>query len=107
MIKAESIVYEYIRRDRDDNILSVDKALDNVSFHVCPGEFAAVLGHNGSGKSTLAKHINALLYPGEGIVWINGMSTGDAKHLWEIRQTAGMVFQNPDNQLIHNVVVLR
>ncbi|MDR1700801.1 MAG: energy-coupling factor transporter ATPase [Lachnoclostridium sp.] len=104
MIQAENIVYEYIRRDREDSVLSIDTALDHVSLDVKPGEFIAIIGHNGSGKSTLAKHINALLFPGEGIIRINGMETDDAEHLWDIRQTAGMVFQNPDNQIVHSIV---
>jgi energy-coupling factor transporter ATPase len=104
MIKAEDVMYEYIRRDADDNVESIDTALDHVSLQIEDGEFVAVLGHNGSGKSTFAKLLNAILIPGEGAVWVDGMSTIDGEKLWDIRQTVGMVFQNPDNQIIHNVV---
>lgn len=104
MIKAENLVFEYIRRDENDEVIGVEMALDHLSFEVNKGEFVAVLGHNGSGKSTLAKHINAILLPGEGTVWVDGIDTSEEKMLWEIRQRAGMVFQNPDNQIVHNVV---
>ena len=104
MIKVEGLSFEYIRRDEDGNVESINKAIDKVSLDVKKGDFIAVLGANGSGKSTLAKHINAILYPTEGIVWVNGMNTADEENLWEIRQTAGMVFQNPDNQIIATVV---
>lgn len=104
MIKVKDLSFEYIRRDEDGNVESINKAIDNVNLDVKKGDFVAILGANGSGKSTLAKHINAILYPTEGSVWVNGMSTADDKHLWDIRQTAGMVFQNPDNQIIATVV---
>ncbi len=104
MIKVDKLSFEYIRRDEDGNVESINKAIDQVSLDVNKGDFIAVLGANGSGKSTLAKHINAILYPTEGSVWVNGMNTAEEKHLWDIRQTAGMVFQNPDNQIIATVV---
>ena len=104
MIKVDGLSFEYIRRDEDGNVESINKAIDKVSLNVKKGDFIVILGANGSGKSTLAKHINAILYPTEGIVWVNGMNTADEENLWEIRQTAGMVFQNPDNQIIATVV---
>lgn len=104
IVKTEEIVYEYIRRDEEGNVEGITTAVDNVNLEVMPGDFIAVLGHNGSGKSTLAKHFNAILMPTEGTVWVDGMDTGDADRLWEIRQRAGMVFQNPDNQIIGQVV---
>ncbi|MGB4661703.1 MAG: energy-coupling factor transporter ATPase [Mobilitalea sp.] len=104
MIKVDNLSFEYIRRDEDGNVESINEAIDGVSLDVKKGEFIAVLGANGSGKSTLAKHINAILYPTKGAVWVNGMNTADEKNLWEIRQSAGMVFQNPDNQIIATVV---
>ena len=104
MIKVENLVFEYIRRDENDEVIGVEMALDHVSFQVRKGEFVAVRGHNGSGKSTLAKHINAILLPGEGTVYVDGIDTSDGGMLWEIRQRVGMVFQNPDNQIVNNVV---
>jgi energy-coupling factor transport system ATP-binding protein len=104
MIKAENLVFEYIRRDEEGNVESINRAIDNVDLEVNKGEFVAILGHNGSGKSTMAKHINAILVPTEGTVWVNGMDTKDEDKMWDIRQTAGMVFQNPDNQIIATVV---
>ncbi len=104
MIKVENLVYEYIRRDDNDEPIGVEVAVDHLSFQVNKGEFVAVLGHNGSGKSTLAKHINAILLPGEGTVWVDGIDTSEGAMLWDIRQRAGMVFQNPDNQIVHSVV---
>ncbi len=104
MVKVDKLSFDYIRRDEDGNVESVNKAIDNVSLDVKKGDFIAILGANGSGKSTLAKHINAILNPTEGSVWVNGLSTADEKNIWEIRQTAGMVFQNPDNQIIATVV---
>ena len=104
MIKVDQLSFEYIRRDEDGNVESINKAIDEVSLNVKKGDFVAILGANGSGKSTLAKHINAILYPTEGTVWVNGMNTTDEKNLWDIRQSAGMVFQNPDNQIIATVV---
>ncbi|HHV13256.1 MAG TPA: energy-coupling factor transporter ATPase [Clostridiales bacterium] len=104
MIKVKDLSFEYIRRDEDGNVESINKAIDSISLEVNKGDFIAVLGANGSGKSTLAKHINAILYPTEGGVWVNGLNTAEDRNLWEIRQTAGMVFQNPDNQIIATVV---
>ncbi len=104
MIKIKNLVHEYIRRDEEDNVVDIKKALDHINIDVKPGQFVALLGHNGSGKSTLAKHINAILYPTEGAVWVDGMDTSVEENLWNVRQSAGMVFQNPDNQIIGSVV---
>lgn len=104
IIKASKLIFEYIRRDEDDRVEAVNRAIDQVDVEIQKGDFVAILGHNGSGKSTLAKHINGILLPTEGTVWISGMDTQDGAHLWDIRKTAGMVFQNPDNQIIGNVV---
>ncbi|QHQ60609.1 energy-coupling factor transporter ATPase [Anaerocolumna sedimenticola] len=104
MIKAENLIFEYIRRDEEGNVESINRAIDNVNIEVNKGDFVAILGHNGSGKSTMAKHINAILTPTEGTVWVNGMNTKEENKIWDIRQTAGMVFQNPDNQIIATVV---
>ena len=104
IIEAKQLVHEYIRRDEEGNVESIQTALDHVDLHVEPGQFIAILGHNGSGKSTLAKHINALLMPNEGTLYVDGKDTKDEKNIWDVRQTAGMVFQNPDNQIIASVV---
>lgn len=104
MVKVEDLAFEYIRRDEEGNVESINRAIDGVSLDVKKGDFIAVLGANGSGKSTLAKHINAILYPTEGTVWVNGLKTSEEQNLWEIRRSAGMVFQNPDNQIIATVV---
>ena len=104
LIKTDKVTYEYIRRDKDGAVEGVNKAVDNVDMSVEQGQFIAILGHNGSGKSTLAKHFNALLHPVEGTVFVDGMDTRAEEHIWDIRQTAGMVFQNPDNQIIGTVV---
>ena len=104
MIKISKLIHDYIQRDEEGNPAGTVRAIDDVSLNVEPGQFIAILGHNGSGKSTLAKHINALLFPTEGAVWVNGLDTKDQSLLWDIRQTAGMVFQNPDNQIIGQVV---
>ncbi len=104
MIKVDNLSFEYIRRDENGNVESINKAIDEVSLNVNKGDFIAILGANGSGKSTLAKHLNAILYPTEGSVWVNGLKTSEEKNLWDIRQSAGMVFQNPDNQIIATVV---
>ena len=104
IVKAKDVVYEYIRRDEEGNIEGTLKAVDGVSLDIQQGQFIAILGHNGSGKSTLAKHMNAILYPTEGTVRVDGKDTKDEEELWNIRQTAGMVFQNPDNQIIGQVV---
>ena len=104
IIQASKLIFEYIRRDEEGNAEGVTRAVDEVDLDVEPGEFVAILGHNGSGKSTLAKHINAILYPTEGTVLVDGKDTKQEANIWEIRQKAGMVFQNPDNQIIGQVV---
>ncbi len=104
IIKTENLIFEYKRRDEEGNIESVERALDNVSLDVKEGDFISILGANGSGKSTFAKHLNAILLPTEGTVWVDGMDSKDEDKLFTIRQTAGMVFQNPDNQIIGQVV---
>ena len=104
MIRTDKLVFEYIRRDEEGNVEGITRAIDGVNLDVKPGQFIAILGHNGSGKSTLAKHFNALLYPTEGEVYVDGYNTEDDAHLWDIRQEAGMIFQNPDNQIIGQVV---
>ena len=104
MIRTDKLVFEYIRRDDEGNVEGITRAVDDVNIDVKPGQFIAILGHNGSGKSTLAKHFNALLYPTEGEVVVDGMNTRDSNKLWDIRQEAGMIFQNPDNQIIGQVV---
>ncbi|MCD2491892.1 energy-coupling factor transporter ATPase [Lacrimispora sp. NSJ-141] len=104
IIKTKNLVYNYIKRDEEEKIEEVSEAVKNVSLDIKEGEFVAVLGHNGSGKSTLAKHMNALLLPTEGTIWIGGKDSLEEDNLWDIRQTAGMVFQNPDNQIIASVV---
>lgn len=104
ILKTQEVVYEYIRRDEEGNVEGITTAVDHVNLEIEQGQFIAVLGHNGSGKSTLAKHINAILTPTEGTVWVDGMNTSEENKVWDIRQTAGMVFQNPDNQIIGQVV---
>ena len=104
IIKASKLVHEYIRRDEEGNVAAITTALDHVDLDVKEGQFIAILGHNGSGKSTLAKHINALLSPSEGSLWVNGMDVTKEENILPVRQTAGMVFQNPDNQIIASVV---
>jgi energy-coupling factor transport system ATP-binding protein len=104
IIKAVKLAYEYARRDEDDNVLEVVRAVDGVDMDIERGTFLAILGRNGSGKSTLAKHINALLFPTEGTIWVEDIDTKDEDRLLDVRQTAGMVFQNPDNQIIATVV---
>ncbi|MCI8489871.1 MAG: energy-coupling factor transporter ATPase [Lachnospiraceae bacterium] len=104
MIKASKLVHEYIRRDEEGNVESIQTAVDAVDLEIESGAFIAILGHNGSGKSTLAKHINALLEPSEGTLWVDGKDTRDMDKIYEIRRAAGMVFQNPDNQIIASVV---
>lgn len=104
IIKAKNVVHEFFRRDEEGNVESITTALDHVNLDVKAGQFIAILGHNGSGKSTLAKHINALLTPTEGVIWVDGMDILDEDNTIPIRKTAGMVFQNPDNQIIASVV---
>ena len=104
MIRAEKLVFEYDKRAEDGNVIGSRRAIDGVDIDIPQGSFVAVLGHNGSGKSTLAKHMNAILVPTDGTMWVDGKDTKDMEKLWEIRQSAGMVFQNPDNQIIGTVV---
>lgn len=104
IIEAKKLVYEYIRRDKDGEIDGITRAVDEVDLDIERGDFIAILGHNGSGKSTLAKHMNAILYPTEGTIFVDGKDTSDLDNMWDIRQTTGMVFQNPDNQIIASVV---
>lgn len=104
IIKAKQLVHEFIRRDEEGNVESITTALDHVDLKVKQGQFIAILGHNGSGKSTLAKHINALLAPSEGSLWVDGMDVSEEENVLSVRQSAGMVFQNPDNQIIASVV---
>ena len=104
MIRAEKLTFDYAKTNEEGNVESWKRAVDGVDLEVRSGEFIAILGHNGSGKSTLAKHINAILLPTEGTLWVDGMDTKDEDKLWDIRQDAGMVFQNPDNQIIGTVV---
>ena len=100
IIKAKNLLFEYIRRDEDGNVEGFTTAVNDVNLDIMQGDFVAILGHNGSGKSTLAKHFNAINLPTEGTVWVDGKDTADHEHVWDIRQKAGMVFQNPDNQII-------
>ena len=104
IITASKLIFEYIRRDEEGNVEGITRAVDEVDLNIKQGEFIAILGHNGSGKSTLAKHMNAILYPTEGTILVDGKDTKDEDYVWDIRQTAGMVLQNPDNQSIGQVV---
>ena len=104
IINIKDLIFEYIRRDEEGNVEGITKAVDDVNLDIKQGDFVAILGHNGSGKSTLAKHMNAILYPSEGSVWVDGKDTQQEENIWDIRQTAGMVFQNPDNQIIGQIV---
>ena len=104
MIRAEKLVFEYDKRDEEGNVIGSHRAIDGVDIDVPQGSFVAILGHNGSGKSTLAKHMNAILVPTGGTMWVDGRDTKDPNELWNIRPSAGMVFQNPDNQIIGTVV---
>ena len=104
MIESKDLVFEYIRRDEEGNVDGIIRAVDGVTLDIQPGDFVAILGHNGSGKSTIAKQINAILEPTEGYLYVDGKDVSDPDKLWEVRQTAGMVFQNPDNQIIASVV---
>lgn len=104
IIKALKLTHEYIHRDDEGNVDSIETALDAVDLDIAEGDFIAILGHNGSGKSTLAKHMNVILSPSDGTMWVDGKDTKDEEKLWEIRQAAGMVFQNPDNQIIAGIV---
>ena len=104
IIKARDVTFEYIQRDEEGNVEGIITAVDNISLDIQKGDFIAILGHNGSGKSTFAKHINALLTPTEGTLWVDGMDTCDEDKVLNVRQTAGMVFQNPDNQIVCTLV---
>ena len=104
IVSTKNLTFDYIRRDEEGNVEGITTAVDDVSIDIEQGDFIAILGHNGSGKSTLAKHINAILYPTEGTVYVDGKDTSLEENLWPARQTAGMVFQNPDNQIIATVV---
>ena len=104
IIKAVNLIFDYIRRDEEEQVEGVDRALDGLNLDIKEGSFVAILGHNGSGKSTFAKQVNGILVPTEGTVLISGMDTSDEERIWDIRRTAGMVFQNPDNQIIGNTV---
>ena len=104
LINTKNLSFDYIKRDEEGNIEGIIRAVDDVSVDVKAGEFVAILGSNGSGKSTFAKHLNALLFPTEGSVWVDGKNTGDPTSVWDIRKSAGMIFQNPDNQIIGQVV---
>lgn len=104
IIKAFKLGFDYLKYDEDGNVQDTQRAVDDVNLDIEAGEFVAILGHNGSGKSTLAKHMNALLLPSEGTLWVDDMDTTKEPELWKIRQKAGMVFQNPDNQIIGTVV---
>lgn len=104
LIKVAKLIFEYTKYGEEGEVVGTSRAIDNVSFDIQKGSFVAVLGHNGSGKSTLAKHLNAILLPTEGTVWIGEDDTKNMDALWDIRQRAGMVFQNPDNQIIANIV---
>jgi len=104
IIKAKDVTFEYVKRDEEGNIEGKTTAVDKVSLDIKQGDFIAILGHNGSGKSTLAKHMNAILCPTEGTLWVDGMDTSNEANVWDVRQRAGMVFQNPDNQIIGQVV---
>ena len=104
MVRSEKLIYEYEKRDEEGNVIGMNRAVDGVDIDIAPGDFVAILGHNGSGKSTLAKHMNAILVPSGGTIWVDGRDTKDPLELWNVRQAAGMVFQNPDNQIIGTVV---
>ena len=104
MIKTDNLIFEYEKRDEEGNVIGTHCAIDEVNLDIEPGQFIAILGHNGSGKSTLAKHMNAILVPSGGTMWVDGKDTKEEENLWDVRQTAGMVFQNPDNQIIGTVV---
>ena len=104
MIKTENLIFEYEKHDDEGNVIGCHRAIDEVNLEIEPGQFIAILGHNGSGKSTLAKHMNAILSPTEGTVWVDGKNTSKEENIWDVRQSAGMVFQNPDNQIIGTVV---
>lgn len=104
MIKTKKLVYEYEKHDEEGRVIGTSRAIDELDMNIEAGQFLAILGHNGSGKSTLAKHMNAILVPTEGTMWVDGKDTSLEENVWDVRQSAGMVFQNPDNQIIGCVV---
>lgn len=104
MIKTENLIFEYKKHDDEGNVIGAHRAIDEINLDIEEGQFIAILGHNGSGKSTLAKHMNAILVPTGGTMWVDGKDTGSEENIWDVRQSAGMVFQNPDNQIIGTVV---
>lgn len=104
MIKTDKLVYEYEKHDEEGRVIGTSRAIDELDMNIEAGQFIAILGHNGSGKSTLAKHMNAILVPTEGTMWVDGKDTSQEENVWDVRQSAGMVFQNPDNQIIGCVV---
>lgn len=104
IIESKNVSFDYIRRDENGDVEGITRAVDNVSLSIEQGDFIAILGHNGSGKSTFAKHLNAILYPTEGSIWVDGKDTRQDENIWDVRQNAGMIFQNPDNQIIGQVV---
>jgi len=104
IIEAAKLAFEYKKYDENGEVEETIRAVDGVDLDVKKGDFVAVLGHNGSGKSTLAKQINAILTPTDGTLYVDGMDVRDEKNIWDVRKTAGMVFQNPDNQIIGTVV---
>ena len=104
IIQTDKLTFEYAKHDEEGNVIGMNRAIDEVTLDIQPGSFVAILGHNGSGKSTFAKHINAILVPTDGTMWVSGRDTKNPDELWNIRQSAGMVFQNPDNQIIGTVV---
>ena len=104
IIKARKLKYDYLKYDDNGQASESHTAVEDIDLDIRPGQFISILGHNGSGKSTLAKHMNALLIPTEGTIWVDGMDTAMEPELWKIRQKSGMVFQNPDNQIIGTVV---
>ncbi|MBQ2453223.1 MAG: ATP-binding cassette domain-containing protein, partial [Lachnospiraceae bacterium] len=104
IVETHNLSFDYIRRDDEGNVTGFTRAVNDVNLSVEKGQFIAILGGNGSGKSTLAKHINAILYPTEGYVLVDGKRTSEEENIWSIRQKAGMIFQNPDNQIIGSIV---
>lgn len=104
MIKTDNLIFEYKKHDDEGNVIGAHRAIDEINLDIEEGQFIAILGHNGSGKSTLAKHMNAILVPTGGTMWVDGKDTGSEENIWDVRQSAGMVFQNPDNQIIGTVV---
>lgn len=104
IIEAKNLIFEYVRRDKDGEVDGFTRALNDINIDIAPGSFISILGPNGSGKSTFAKHLNAILYPTEGTVFVDGKDTKESENLWDVRSTTGMVFQNPENQMIGTVV---